>query len=1296
MVKIWEREGFSALVDAIKVNREEQKKVTNYTSTFMSTANKNNVTKPPALPQKTFDWQSIIKKAQEKKVDPRSDDRKQAQLANQEIAAHQAQTQRNIEAESGRWTKAYEQSKIKEAEEDMLASTMSFDAELKPGDKLYLDWESNTVTNKPTNMELYKVEDTYVPIYRNAAGQLSFPEGMPVVDLSKVKDAKYTPDIEIYLRGEVDKFDTTRPQTLAPEIVPNNQQLYFDRVLNQVVDYETQTPLYWDQFTGQMTEQETENPVAANEETLTYLGENFKSYQDTYASFEALGQLGMPADPNAVGITPQVTRENVLEGSKIWTMTTGEAEQNTVYPDPTTNQPMLLERQNPAFQLSSFLANIPWFNGKTIGDTLGGKTAGLLNAGINWIMTGGNLPKQYTFGQQSTFMNKPILGISPITAMSYVAAGVTLGWNSVMSLFRQVGYTFSGQMTYKENVENSFDNFYKKIEIARRNAQLDKIEMAYNSGRTMQEIIGEAANQNIEYRTQLNNLQEGRAENLNPMQIAALTDDLESKVIKQQSYIDLLLQLQRETVGKSQVQFDYANKLIDSGHPNLGAASMASGLESFYAGADFNLMRQYLNSSPTQRANFVIPAGQEVFFAGIEGMSAKELTEFENFVRHNELGFDLYPEAYISGETFKFYEGGDKVINLQKPATGKDFSQMWMGANRLFLYDVAEQVTKTGVEMTPVEMLDYLKETWLPNFFASAEENPGHNRYIEKEIELTQQFSDLSFSQMSISNMYLEAAAGFTTGSPEHAAFMQLSNNFREEAFYNYIENVIPHHIRSGILNPYAAWSYGMDSELDAKFKKAIATASFQLGRLLSEPEITQLSYMYQDPAMELFGEVFLDLNNFILPAVGGITKSAGKNIVVPAVKKIPGVAKALDGLANAGFVKLFTGQSLQTVATKQGQSATDLLLVVLQTKPATKEEFIKQVSDIATFAKKVTTITDNITEEVAKLADSTVFKGNVPPRIQKEILDLARTIDPDEWIKLADNAWDKVKLGYTESFTKQVLKENPGKSMADDVVRNAINHKVEQRMGNFFGAERLASTIAENFRETSLKQNMTKLGSKLVMNDSISGAIAKKYGDTALGRMLGGLLELQSKYMRMWVWATLARRPAWMIFNFTDNMFRYVMSSLFEGSRFIDDMKGIGDMLSKEGVPEYIMETGIVPPKKAQASFFSDVFQGTSEVEKLALENVNLSANPFSFATHWLNLYRHNAVGRGFFGKIWGGFQAWPMGIRSLNNAIETGMKTRMYLKFYERNIAKLNHTAVDRHIGYTSQDTRREGCFT
>ena len=1286
----WTNESFSKLVDAIKTNRQTNQKLDDYASNFASVANKGkklpDKLQPSSIGERTIGgWKTSLPI---KPID-RLDDRKQALLHNEEQAVREQKKQNIIKTESARWTEMYNKypksEEVKRQKEELIAATMAFDPDLKPGDKLYLDSQTNTVTNKPTNMELFKSDGLFVPIFRNAAGELSFPQGMPIVDLSKVKDVKYTPDIQIYLRGQLDQFETNKPQSISKTIVPTGQQLYYDKVFNQIVDYETQTPMYWDSFSGQMTEQENDNPVVATDETLSYLGTNLTSALDAYNNLEKIGQLGVPTDPNKVSITPHVTRDNVLEGSKWWTMDVGAVEQNTVFPDSTTNQPMMLERQNPAFKLSSFLANIPWFSGKTIGDTVGGKVIGAFNFGVNWIMTGGNLPKQYAFGQQSTILNKPILGISPVTAMSYVAASVTLGWNSVMSVFRQVGYTFSGEMTYKENIENSFDNFYKKMGIAKRNAQLDKIEVAYNSGKSYQEILQEATDKNIDLRTQVSNIIEGKAGKLTDMQKVNLLESTEQKVRNQQSYVELLLELQRETIGKSQTQLDYGNKLITSGHTGLGVASVADSFESMYAGLDFNLMRQYVNTPVTQKDKITVPVGQEVFFAGLEDMSDKDISMLEKFVKHNFLDYDLYPQAYSRDQ--------------------KAYKDMWMGANKLFLYDLAEQSVKSGYTMTPAETLDYLQDVWLPNFFTGGGENPGQGRYLEMEIGLTQQFSDLSFSQMELSNMYLNAAAGFPEGSPERTEFMQLSNNFKEEAFYNYVENVIPHHIQSGMLNPYASWSYGMDKELDKKFKTAVATTSFQLGRLLSEPEITQLSYMYQDPAMELFGEVFLDLNNFIMPAVGGLSKAIGKNVLLPAVKMIPGVTKVLNGLSNAGFVKMITGQSLQTVANKQGQNAADLLLAVMQTRPTTKEDFIKRATELSAFSKKIAGIAETSPAElktimdeadqifrgvkntqqastvfqgVGKLLDNALFRGSVPKRVQQEILQLAKTIDPDEWVKMADDAWEKTRSGYGEAFTKKVLKENPGKTMADSVIVNEINHRVEQRMANLFGNERLAENFASNFREYSLKQNMIKLGSKMVMTDTISGAIAKKYGGTSLGSALGTLLDLQNKYMRLWVWATLARRPAWMIFNFTDNLFRYTMSSIFEGSSFIDDMKAGLDMLSREGVPDFIMESGIIPPKKVQATFFSDVFQGTREVEKLALENVNLSANPLSFTTHWLNIYRHNAAGRGLFGKVLAGFQAWPMGIRSLNNAIETGMKTRMYLNFYQRNIAKLNHTAV------------------
>ena len=1317
----WKTGQFAQLLSAVREQRAKQSAINNYASTFTQAVNKSKTEKPPVDPNKKalFDWgqRTYGVKIPTQTVDPalRLDDRKQALLHNQFFAdkrvadsieqARISAWQRDqtfksqqvkkdvltgkIEKPAGQTFEEWNQARLEE--ENALAASIKFDPELKPGDKLYLDYKQNVVTNKPTELELFKYMGVYIPVERNKAGNLSYPEGYEdlVIDMTKLQDATYTPEVDIFLRGLESKYETAKPPTFASNIQPTGTPAYLNVLTNEITNDQTQIPLYWDQDTKQVTQfeenykGEKNSPVVLNQETLDSLGTGLQQAMQVYIANEQNADWGVGSNPAAVSmIAPIVTRENVLDGVTVrFPSATNQQETQTVNLDPVTNAPTFLEKFP---EKPEFIRNLP--------EPLSNGLAANIFSATWWeVMWGGNVTKQLMNTPTSKFMSKPILGtVSLNTVMAGAGVGFTLLYNIPTTLVRQTTWLFGNEKA-GEDLNNSWENFEDKLSVLRQSYNMDKAK-SINKNETKTNQIDEARATTQSISEELVKWRSGTVkgwDKLSDQQKVTRIADLEAQWEKSLEYEAALNKLQADTIGKFSEQAGYSAQYYRAGNLPVATAELAYGYEKLYEGADWNLAKQYAGSVKEHMftPNLLdlqnrgrIPQEQIHFMLGVRGMSEPEISSFEQFIN----------SGYVTSNILS------NVDNDTKASMQRNQTTTVLGANMLFLQDVAKKSIETGRTMTTAEQYDYLVDEWLPKYLYNSATNPKRleNTYYNTNQQLTADMANTMFQQLQVSNNYLAMASQYEEGSPEQQEVLNNAKTWMDEA-YRLGDRVIEYHSRSGNLNPYAAWTYNLSEEKKNEFRKNVVEAMFQAGRLLSMEEITQISYITQDPALEMLGEIFLDVNNLALPIVAGLSKSLIKSLGRVAMK-VPFIGKSATAISNNTIVKTLLDRSVQTVASKQGKAATNIFWSVAQTKPATESEFVKQVSNIAAWAKQATTVTDELTEGAAKLLKETPFRG-VPPTIsaQESLIQLARTIDPDEWAGIAAKAWEATHEFYVKGVTKQILSQNPGKLISDPVIANNISDAVERLVASYRGTSRLGQEFGEAFRQTSLRGNLVKLGSNLVPKDTIYGAIAQKYGTTRAGQLLGGIAEVQSRFMKAWIWATLARRPAWAIFNFVDNTFRYTMASIRYGGQFGDDMKA---MLKMYGDTEGVMKTVKqgqynVKAEIESSGLMSLTDEAFTKAASMGIDKNMLSQNPLSFLSYYKSFVQINGTGKNLLGKVLGTFTAFPASIKALNNSIEMGMKTMMYIRFYEKNIAKMNHLFLTDVISHLSEVVQAKG---
>ncbi|MFA6359018.1 MAG: hypothetical protein WCY09_10270, partial [Candidatus Omnitrophota bacterium] len=391
---------------------------------------------------------------------------------------------------------------------------------------------------------------------------------------------------------------------------------------------------------------------------------------------------------------------------------------------------------------------------------------------------------------------------------------------------------------------------------------------------------------------------------------------------------------------------------------------------------------------------------------------------------------------------------------------------------------------------------------------------------------------------------------------------------------------------------------------------------------------------------------------------------------------------KLTDYMIQTQVGRVFKARSVYSISMKRGQAVTTMIGSVLMGAPLNKQAFIAKVADISSYTKELIDAGADVAKR-SQVASKMVaaFYGQAPVRVQNQLLDLAKVIPVEDWVHLADKAYDDALEGIIEIETKKILKSYEGKAdLQDVVVKNKINAAVDKSMRSISGKQKMAESFGNLFKERSLTKNSVRLGGKSVLNDTIASMIGNSaLGDTTIGKILGTLEGINTKFMKAWVWATLARRPAWMLYNFTDNMFRYV----FSGGGMQRNMKDIVTMLSSTRYMDDLMRSGVIPAELGGTFLrdFINVTEGefTTRGQKAAilLDTGAYPPNPLKWMSHYRSIYTQMSA-KSIGGKIWNGFKAWPASIKSLNQSIEVGMKTMMYLKFYDINLGRMNKIAV------------------
>ncbi|MBE0573853.1 hypothetical protein IH575_03050, partial [Candidatus Dojkabacteria bacterium] len=768
----------------------------------------------------------------------------------------------------------------------------------------------------------------------------------------------------------------------------------------------------------------------------------------------------------------------------------------------------------------------------------------------------------------------------------------------------------------------------------------------------------------------------------------------------------------QETKVKADIHFVDTTEYLTVGKPEMAVDSYYMGLQdTLILGYDWLNAADYAEALKNGTEDSVaLQSGYEYFTVNVGTLTPAEIKSMQKFITRNIQDPSLFPASMQSA------------------------AYTWSAnTNLAFLDYVARRLVSQKQDFPPsLPQLYSMLQEWIPQVVDKSASDPF---FVEKY------FSGVTTDRMARRR---EEAYALTRvaeswrnviGEPGYENAEVIAQSFEAQAMktlvdtYHYFDQfVIP-------INPYEDWTAMTTPGARDEGYRYAANAEMQLLRPLSRTEITQLMYYRQDPETELLGEVFIDFSfllNVVPKVIVGAAKLSSRGVKAVAalsdIGRVPkfvtklgwkdtpkilrtvgkgfasfdaATAKAsmqagvlLNKMQNTRLVKYIATRSMYSVATKRGQSASDLTMRILKQNPMEKNAWVKLWSDAATFTNKAAAAEDPVSDIVRGLFNP-IFNGKVTERQLLQIMELNKTIEPARWADEAAKVWDDVYATlYDEARNKIMFKRGkPVFSTITEEVRNQIDAAVKQEWDGWYAKHLLSDRMNNVFRDVAMNKFSNKLGRVNALKDSIPGMIAKipfgrtgkMLGESRLGAALGGLEYINRAFMRMWTWATLARRPAWVVQNFVDNVFRYMMAAADVDGNIFDLM----NMLSTSKYYDDLIKSGITIPSTITSGVVQDLTKMVSvdadkviEALTLAKKTQELSASPLNLLSHYKLAYEAIAEGTGLFGKVWAAFKAFPTSIKTLNNSIEVGMKTHMYYKMYIKNIERLNVRAVAKFL--------------
>lgn len=529
--------------------------------------------------------------------------------------------------------------------------------------------------------------------------------------------------------------------------------------------------------------------------------------------------------------------------------------------------------------------------------------------------------------------------------------------------------------------------------------------------------------------------------------------------------------------------------------------------------------------------------------------------------------------------------------------------------------------------------------------------------------------------------------------------------------------------------NPYMSYSFRQEPERYDAFLEDLAILTVQKGSPLDYDQILELKRRHENFWVELGGESILDLLN--IKAVDLVMES-----VVTATKK--GLGTTLRGLGKVtdetvGKIPLGRANTMSDVFHYFGRhttrsTATKVSNTIFKTLEGMKnaagsnEEFKVAMRDVVLPALQKADNAGSADElirifEEARAADKSGIFGNMSIDQFKKLTDAYSTVSGnaaivaaeksvrtekkiltgDEWSKFLNDALDN----YSTDAARRAAERIPGYFDRSPSEQAAIVAELVKKYANTpkyanGGIAHFADEIGRAYVDYHRISTKSRL-----LDDSIAGKIvmglkdlAKK--DTTLAKIIGGdkliptvewFLE-RSAFMRdVWTMAVLSLRPAWIVQNFVDSLFRSVIDGgsvwdnaatlFFSTQAHLAGEMGVGipielgQSLTRNGLDFFdsVQSRILYEGWRPNWGIFS---YWNFERQRLAKEGAAATDLAMrSMPEGWRKSVA--TVSNWFKNDIWTGVRAIPGGMQDLNTSIEFTLRLRMFNREYFRMLKVL-----------------------
>ena len=1180
--------------------------------------------------------------------------------------------------------------RVKPAPPPKPKQTFKATPDTKVGQEVYLSYDKNArltfITARPTDIKLFNYNGTMVPVSKNDSGKWALDKEITQlgVTLDNMIPMVYTPDLLETLNSTKTAADLLKPLTLDG-MIKLGEALYYDPIVNQITARPTQTQIFWTPDHKELTYERTatddkgmvvtNDPVEFDVQSSKFLQETLTKEHVEFDAFTNLDVAGNPTRASDIRFGLGTVRTEDLQAMHGLDYTlnkqTGETvnlldEQGNVYPfyltpeTPIANFPIQMKNFETALRNSKLFQTLVvpvWakFDPVKAAPYVDGAIAAISGFYALFDQTS-IVPKQSTlFSSESQTVRRSGLGNTVPAFLSNLLTQF-LG-RPLVSATRFLAFPIS---LFEKATASGMWKFAQSIQ--------DQLEMAVKDKR-------------------------------------AVADDQLQRA--------MYLELERPGISLSPTQllqdtYEYTEKF------DVGDRGVSTQLEMAGLGSNDALVT-YVN-----RMNSNVAAGQSLMDGAIRkqysGLTGEAVDEFaEGMYRYYVWGLDWAAiNNWIDGryEQKPIQAGVDKILAGDVPVTSDEFHFLWQfmayntvtptadvrsfmpkfniqpdtGANYLFFRHAADVSLAKGRPLT----LDELYEesiTWLAGYY----QNPISTKEFR---ELMLQRSQARHDRALTLNRTAKSYRVLGEGAPDEATqqyYFGLADEMIKAA-QDLLVATYPMDRKAGNIDPFSAYTWDAKPERLQQVYQNVALAELQLGRPPTRQEITDIASMSVDIVIEMVGEMAFDAMELLgVFKVGKIAiNAAQKGITKTLVKSAKGIsvlnalAAVQDEISNMALIRHMKGRALASQAFKQSEVMAELTSDILRSNPQTKEEFVALFERVANDIVRIKSA--GTKTEAAEIIAS--IMPNRPTILSAHTLQeaadlLTETIDPKRWPTIAGEVWDENWSHMIERAAhdyNKVWKLDPSDASLQTLRTNNITAKATQNFFSWAGQSRMATELGSQFRKTFSDANRAWTNS-VIFSDTWWAKLGFTGKESTAGiykwrQILEGVYKLNQTFMNAWVWATLARRPAWMLYNFIDNTFRF----------FVGGAGDIRDIffLMQTGVGQKIASNVKIPAHVASdlsALTFRYVVEPLGEgiSQKKYLPSIlNLRDNPLGFLQHYRVNYLAMTDGKNALTKAYTVFSAFPVSVKSLANAIEYGTRIRMWYKLYTNNVNVLNKTIL------------------